>query len=87
MHEGVSSKRNQRGSSSLQDYVLAEVTYSNGDMTIVLQEVLSKNLQFNHGVYTDLPPSIKILLDNLQRAYTKSHRDLFQRTLKALEIT
>ena len=55
-------------------------------MAIILQEVLSRNLQFNHGVYTDLPPSIKILLDNLQRAYTKSNRDLFQRTLKALEI-
>ena len=55
-------------------------------MAIILQEVLSRNLQFNHGVYTDLPPSIKILLDNLQRAYTKSNCDLFQRTLKALEI-
>ena len=36
MHEGISSKGNQRGSSSLQDYVPAEVTYSNGDMTVVL---------------------------------------------------
>ena len=86
MHEGVSSKRNQRGSSSLQDYVLAEVTYSNGDMTIVLQEVLSKKLQWNKGVYEDLPYSIKFILDNLQAAFALDKNSLFQRTLKALEI-
>ena len=87
MHEGASSGLEPRKATSLQEFIPAKLTYSNGIMAITLQEVLSKNLQFNHGVYTDLLPSIKILLDNLQRAFTKSHRDLFQRTLKALEIT
>ena len=86
MHEGASSGSEPRKATSLQEFVPAKLAYSNGIVAITLQEVLSRNLQFNHGVYTDLPPSIKILLDNLQRAYTKSHRDLFQRTLKALEI-
>ena len=55
-------------------------------MAITLQEVLSRNFQFTNGVYTELPPSIKIILDNLQRAFTQSNHYLFQRTLRALEI-
>ena len=86
MHESASSGSEPRKATSLQEFVPAKMTYSNGIMAITLHEVVSRNLQFNHGVYTDLPPSIKILLDNLQRAYTKSHYDLFQKTLKALEI-
>ena len=39
-----------------------------------------------NGVYPYLPPSIKVFLDNLHRAYTKSNPNLFQRTLNALEI-
>ena len=39
-----------------------------------------------NGVYPYLPPSIKVLLDNLHRAYTKSNQNLFQKTLNALEI-
>ena len=86
MHEGASSGSEPRKATSFQEFSLAKITYSNGTMAITLQEVLSRTLQFSNGVYTDLPPSIKILLDNLQRAYSRSHRDLFQRTLKALEI-
>ena len=41
---------------------------------------------FNNGACTNLPPSIKFILDNLQSAYTLKHHGLFQRTLKALEI-
>ena len=55
-------------------------------MVIVLQEVLSKNLQFHNGFYSKLPNSIKFILDNLQAAYTRNHSQLFQKTLKALEI-
>ena len=55
-------------------------------MAITLHEVLSKALQFNNGVYIDLPPSIKFILDNLQKAYTKNNYNLFQRTLRALEL-
>ena len=55
-------------------------------MTIIFQEVLSRALRFNNGAYTDLPPSIKFILDNLQSAFTWNHYGLFQRTLKALEI-
>ena len=62
------------------------MTYSSGDMVAVLQEVLSKTLQFNDGVYEDLPHSIKFILDNLQVAFTIKHQALFQKTLKALEL-
>ena len=55
-------------------------------MAITLEEVLSRTLHFTNGVYTDLPPSIKIILDNLQRAFTQNNHCLFQRTLRALEI-
>ena len=86
MHEGTSSGSEPRRATSLQSFAPTKVTYSNGTKAITLQEVLSKTLQFSNGVYIDLPPSIKVLLDNLYRAYTRSHHDLFQRTLKALEI-
>ena len=55
-------------------------------MIIALQEVLSRNLQFHNGTYSELPDSIKFILDNLQAAYTKDHHKLFQKTLRALEI-
>ena len=86
MHEGAFSRRNPRGSISLQEFLLVEVTYSSGDMVAVLQEVLSKTLQFNDGVYEDLPYYIKFILDNLQAAFTIKHQALFQKTLKALEL-
>ena len=57
-----------RGSTSLQGDVPAEVTYSSGDMVIALQEVLSRNIQFHNGIYSELPDSIKFILDNLQFA-------------------
>ena len=86
MHEGASSGVKPSGSTSLQGDVLAEVTYSNGDMIIALQEVLSGNLQFHNGIYSELPDSIKLILDNLQFAFTRNHHDVFQKTLHALEI-
>ena len=55
-------------------------------MAITLQEVLKRTLQYSNGVYPYLPPSIKVLLDNLHRAYTMSNQNIFQRTLNALEI-
>ena len=58
------------------------MTYSNGDIIIALQEVLAKNLQFYNGTYSELPASIKLILDNLQSAFI----DVFQQTLRALEI-
>ena len=44
VHEGTSSRVKSNGATSLQRDVPAEVTYFNGDMIIVLQEVLSRNL-------------------------------------------
>ena len=44
MHEGASSGVKRSGSTSLQGDIPAEVTYSNGNILIVLQEVLSRNL-------------------------------------------
>ena len=86
MHEGASSGIKPSRSTSLQEFVLIEVTYSSGDMVIALQEVLSRSLQFHNGTYTELPNSIKFILDNLQAAFAINHRTLFQKTLQALEI-
>ena len=71
---------------SLQRDVLAEVTYSNGDIIIALQEVLARNLQFQNGTYSELPASIKLILDNLKFSFIENHCDVFQQTLRALEI-
>ena len=54
--------------------------------SVALQEVLSKTLQFHNGVYSELPNSIKFILDNLHVAFTLKHHTLFQKTLQALEI-
>ena len=70
MREGASSGVNPSSSTSLLEFVLAEVTYFSGDMVIALQEVLSRNLQFHNGTYSELPNSIKFILDNLQVAFT-----------------
>ena len=79
MHEGTSSGAKPNRSTSLQEFVPAEVTYSNGDMVIALQEVLSKSLQFHNGTYSELPDSIKFILDNLQATFTINHRNLFKK--------
>ena len=86
MYEGASSGVKPSGATSLQGDVPAVVTYSNGDMIITLQEVLSRNLQFHNGIYSKLPDSIKLILDNLQFSFTRNHHDVFQKTLQALEI-
>ena len=85
-HEGASSGTEPREATSLQEEVPFKIIFSSGNVAITLQEVLSRNFQFTNGVYTDLPPSIKIILDNLQRAFTQSNNRLFQKTLRALEI-
>ena len=86
MHEGASSGVKSSGATSLQGDVPAEVTYFNGDIIIALHEVLARNLQFHNGIHSELQDSIKLILDNLQFAFTKNHRDVFQKTLQALEI-
>ena len=65
MHEGASSGVKSSGATSFQGDVPTEVTYSNGDIIIALQEVLARNLQFYNGTYSELPTSIKLILDNL----------------------
>ena len=47
---------------------------------------MSQNLQFHNGIYSELPDSIKLILDNLQFAFTRNHHNVFQKTLRALEI-
>ena len=86
MHEGASSGVKPSRATSLQGDVPTEVTYSSGDIIIALQEVLARNLQFHNGIYSELPNSIKLILDNLQFGFTRNHRDVFQKTLQALEI-
>ena len=81
MHEGTSSEVKPSRATSLQRDVPAKVTYSNGDIIIAVQEVLTQNLQYHNGIYSELPDSIKLILDNLQFAFTKNHRDVFQKTL------
>ena len=55
-------------------------------MAITLERVRKRTLQFSGGIYTELPPSTKFILDNLQRAFIQKHQSLFQRTLTALEL-
>ena len=86
MHEGTSSGSEPKKATSLQNFAPAKITFSSGSMAITLQEVLSRTLQFTDGVYIDLPPSIKFILDKLQRAFTQNNHHLFRRTLRALEI-
>ena len=65
MHEGVS-----RETISLQDMLLAKAMYSCGEKSVILQKVLRTELVFQDGEFTDLPLHIKLLLDNLQVAFT-----------------
>ena len=44
MHKGAPSGVKSSGATSLQGDVPTEVTYSNGDIIIALQEVLAQNL-------------------------------------------
>ena len=62
------------------------MTYSNSDILITLQEVLARNLQFHNGTCSKLPNSIKLILDSLQFAFIGNHYNLFQKTLRNLEI-
>ena len=80
-HEGVSIE-----TISLQDTLLAEAMYSCGGKSEILQEVLCTDLTFPDGEFTDIPFYIKLLLNNLQAAFTLRHKPLFQKTLKALEL-
>ena len=81
MHEGVSIE-----TISLQDTLLAEAMYSCGDKSVILQKVPDRDLMFQDGEFTDLPLHIKLLLDNLQAAFTLRQKPLFQMTLQALEL-
>nr|POE81460.1 hypothetical protein CFP56_05957 [Quercus suber] len=71
---------------SLQDTLQAEAMYSCGENSVTLQKVLRIDLMFQDGEFTDLPPHIKLLLDNLQAAFTLKQKPLFQKTLQALEL-
>ena len=65
LHEGISIE-----TISLQDTLLAEAMYSCGEKSVILQKVLRTDLMFQDGEFTDLPLHIKLLLDNLQAAFT-----------------
>ena len=60
--------------------------YSCGGKSEILQEVLRIDLIFQDGEFIDLPFYIKLLLVNLQAAFTLKQKPLFQKTLKALEL-
>ena len=81
LHEGVSIE-----TISLQDTLSAEAMYSCGEKSVILQKVLHTDLMFQNGEFTDLPLHIKLLLDNLQVAFTRRQKPLFQKTLQALEL-
>ena len=55
---------------SLQDTLLAEAMYSCGEKSVILQKVLRIDLMFQDREFTNLPLHIKLLLDNLQAAFT-----------------
>ena len=86
MHEGTSFGKKPSKSIFLMEFVPTKVTYSSDDMVVALQEVLSRTLQFHNGVYSELPNSIKFILDNLQVSFTLKHHTFFQKTLQALKI-
>ena len=71
---------------SLQDTLLAEAMYSFGEKSEILQEVLCTDLTFQNGEFTYLHFHIKLLLDNLQAAFSLKQKYLFQKTLKALKL-
>ena len=81
LHEGFSIE-----TMSLQDTLLAEAMYLCGEKSVILQKVLHTKLMFQDGEFTDLPLHIKLLLDNLQVAFTLRQKPLFQKTLQALEL-
>ena len=60
--------------------------YSCGEKSEILQEVLCIDLTFQDEEFTNLPFHIKLLLDNLQAAFTLRQKPLFQKTLKVLEL-
>nr|POF09530.1 hypothetical protein CFP56_16441 [Quercus suber] len=72
---------------SLQDTLQAEAMYSCGENSVTLQKVLCTDLMFQDGEFTDLPLYIKLLLDNLQVAFTVKQKDLFQKTPSGFGIT
>ena len=55
----------------------AEAMYSCGENSVTLQKVLRTDLMFQAGEFTDLPLHIKLLLDNLQAAFTLRQKPLF----------
>ena len=67
MHEGASSGNESRKATSLQNMYPETVTYSSSFMAITLEEVKNKALRFSGGIYSELPPTTKFILDNLQR--------------------
>ena len=69
MHEGASSGKEPRKATSLQTMYPETVTYSSSFMAITLEKVRKKALQFSGGIYTELLPTTKFILDNLQRAF------------------
>ena len=80
-HEGVLIE-----TISLQDTLLAGTMYSCGEKSVTLQKMLCTDLMFQDGEFTNLPLRIKLLLDNLQAAFTLRQKHLFQKTLQALEL-
>ena len=66
--------------------LLVEAKYSCGWKSEILQEVLRADLIFLDEEFTGLPFHIKLLLDNLQAAFTLRQKPLFQKILKALEL-
>ena len=81
MYEGISIEI-----ISLQDTLSAEAMYSCGDNSVTLQKVLRTDLMLQDREFTDLPLHIKLLLDNLQVAFTLRQKPLFQKTHQALEL-
>ena len=69
MHEGASSGKEPRKATSLQTMYPETVTYSSSFMAITLEKVKNKALRFSRGIYKDLPPTTKFILDNLIYIY------------------
>jgi flagellar motor switch protein FliG len=71
----------------IQQKIPQRIEFLNPEHTnsIILEEVLQTSAKFLGDNSTNYPIHIQILLDNLTRAFIKKHKNLHEKSIKALE--
>jgi hypothetical protein len=74
-------------SAEIQQKIPQRIEFLNPEHTnsIILEEVLQTSAKFLGDNSTNYPIHIQILLDNLTRAFIKKHKNLHEKSIKALE--